>query len=159
MVEEAVATNGAVIRPARPEEARAIADLWLESRRAAVPAIPPVAYSDDEVREHVAGEFVRGRPVWVAESAGRLVAMMVLDAGWVEQLYVRPGWTSQAIGSRLLGRAMADQRSLQLWAFVTNTGARRFYERHGFVAVEETDGSANVERAPDVRYEWRPTTG
>jgi hypothetical protein len=43
-----------------------------------------------------------------------------------------------------------------LWTFQTNTGARRFYERHGFVAVDETDGSANEERAPDVRYAWRP---
>jgi ribosomal protein S18 acetylase RimI-like enzyme len=45
---------------------------------------------------------------------------------------------------------------LWLWTFQTNTGARRFYERHGFVAVDETDGSANEERAPDVRYAWRP---
>ncbi len=36
--------------------------------------------------------------------------------------------------------------------------ARRLYERHGFVAVEETDDD-NVERAPDVRYTWRPTAG
>ena len=30
----------------------------------------------------------------------------------------------------------------------------RVYERHGFVAVGWTDGSANEERAPDVRYVW-----
>ena len=44
---------------------------------------------------------------------------------------------------------------MQLWAFQSNTGALRFYERHGFVAVEETDGD-NEERAPDVRMVWRP---
>ena len=27
-------------------------------------------------------------------------------------------------------------------------------ERHGFVAQEWTDGRANQERAPDVRYAW-----
>jgi hypothetical protein len=41
-----------------------------------------------------------------------------------------------------------------LWTFVTNTGARRFYERHGFVAVETTDGSHNEEAAPDIRFVW-----
>jgi hypothetical protein len=34
--------------------------------------------------------------------------------------------------------------------------ARRFYERHGFVAVEHTDGAGNEEREPDVRFLWRP---
>ena len=42
---------------------------------------------------------------------------------------------------------------LDLWTFQTNIGARRFYERHGFVSVDTTDGE-NEERAPDVHYRW-----
>jgi membrane-anchored protein YejM (alkaline phosphatase superfamily) len=45
---------------------------------------------------------------------------------------------------------------LQLWTFQVNGTARRFYERHGFLAVESTDGSGNEEGDPDVRYVWRP---
>ncbi|MDP9464580.1 MAG: GNAT family N-acetyltransferase, partial [Actinomycetota bacterium] len=41
---------------------------------------------------------------------------------------------------------------LQLWTFESNDRARRFYERHGFTAVEFTDGAGNEERWPDVRY-------
>jgi hypothetical protein len=55
--------------------------------------------------------------------------------------------------------ALAKQRSpaeLQLWTFQVNAGARRFYERHGFVPVELTDGATNQERQPDVRYRWVP---
>ena len=43
---------------------------------------------------------------------------------------------------------------VQLWTFQSNAGARRFYERHGFVAVQTTDGD-NEEQAPDIRYLWR----
>jgi hypothetical protein len=43
---------------------------------------------------------------------------------------------------------------LQLWTFVSNLGAQRFYLRHGFVEVERTDGAANEEHAPDILYEW-----
>jgi len=43
---------------------------------------------------------------------------------------------------------------LELWTFQVNDGARRFYERHGFRAVEVTDGAGNEERQPDVRYAW-----
>jgi hypothetical protein len=29
-----------------------------------------------------------------------------------------------------------------------------FYERHGFMAIEFTDGSGNEEKEPDVLYRW-----
>jgi len=35
-----------------------------------------------------------------------------------------------------------------------NGPAQRLYERHGFVAVERTDGAGNEECEPDVRYVW-----
>jgi hypothetical protein len=38
--------------------------------------------------------------------------------------------------------------------FQRNEQARRFYEHRGFRFVELTDGSANAERMPDVRYRW-----
>jgi GNAT superfamily N-acetyltransferase len=47
----------------------------------------------------------------------------------------------------------------QFWVFQQNERARRFYEAHGAVPVEFTDGSGNEERTPDVRYEWRPLPG
>jgi hypothetical protein len=46
---------------------------------------------------------------------------------------------------------------LQLWTFQSNVRAHKFYERHGFIAVETTDGSGNEEQAPDVRYVWTPS--
>ena len=55
-------------------------------------------------------------------------------------------------------QAALDARpdGFQFWVFQENERARRFYEAHGAVAVELTDGSGNEERTPDVRYEWRP---
>lgn len=45
---------------------------------------------------------------------------------------------------------------LQLWTFQVNGPAQRFYERHGFIAVERTDGSGDEQHEPDIRYVWRP---
>ncbi len=50
----------------------------------------------------------------------------------------------------------AAEDGLELWTFQVNARARRFYERHGFVEVDRTDGGHNEERQPDVRYAWRP---
>ena len=35
---------------------------------------------------------------------------------------------------------------------VANSGARRFYERHGFTAAKFGDGSGNEEKLPDIQY-------
>jgi N-acetylglutamate synthase-like GNAT family acetyltransferase len=85
---------------------------------------------------------------------GEIVAMISLREGWIDQLYVDPSWQGRAMGARLVDFAKARApEGLELWTFQTNEGARRFYERHGFAAVEWTDGE-NEEGAPDVRYRW-----
>jgi GNAT superfamily N-acetyltransferase len=83
--------------------------------------------------------------------------MLVIEESWIEQLYVSPDYQGFGIGSALI--ELAKRRvpgPLQLWTFQTNGPAQRFYERHGFVCVEQTDGSRNEERAPDMRYVFEP---
>lgn len=93
--------------------------------------------------------------VWGAFEDNQLVGVMALREGWIDQLYVLPEAQSQGIGSDLITIAKSSQSSLSLWTFQANEKACRFYERHGFTAVEETDGIGNEEKEPDVRYEWR----
>ena len=67
------------------------------------------------------------------------------DGEWVSQLYVAPGRTGQRIGQRLLDvlleeASAASIAAFKLWTFQRNAGARRFYERSGFVNVEFGDG-------------------
>lgn len=144
------------LRRARQDEADAVASIWLRSRAASVPAIPPPVHTDAEVRGWFRDVVLRTKEVWVATENGTLEGLLVLDDGEIEQLYVDPDRTGRGIGGQLL--ALAKRRrpdGIALWTFAANTSARRFYERHGFVATAATDGD-NEEGAPDVRYEWRP---
>jgi ribosomal protein S18 acetylase RimI-like enzyme len=43
---------------------------------------------------------------------------------------------------------------VSLWTFQRNAPTRRFYERTGFVLIEETDGTRNDEKEPDALYVW-----
>jgi GNAT superfamily N-acetyltransferase len=141
-------------RRGRQEEALAIAAVWLRSRHASVPAIPSPVHSDDEVKAWFATVVLPERETWVIEYDGAIVALLVLEPEWIDQLYVDPDYTGRGFGSRLLDVAKhAYPAGLDLWTFEANTGARRFYERHGFVAVAATDGN-NEEGAPDERYHW-----
>lgn len=145
------------VRRARAEEAGAIAGVWIRSRAAAAPAIPPPVHTDDEIRSYFEAVVLPEREVWVAEDDGAVVALLVLDDAWIDQLYVEPGHTGRGIGSDLVALAKRERPAgLELWTFEANARARRFYERHGFVVTGATAGD-NEEGAPDVRYEWRPS--
>ncbi|MEU5094204.1 GNAT family N-acetyltransferase [Streptomyces sp. NPDC020996] len=150
-------SSAVTLRRAVPADASAVADVWLRSFRAALPTVVSPR-SDDEVRDHVREVVVPLRETWVAADAeAGIVGVMVLADDELSQLYLRPDWRGRGLGDRFV--ALAKERSpggLSLWAFQVNKPAHRFYERHGFVAVEYTDGSGNEEREPDVRYVWRP---
>ena len=145
------------VRRASDDDAPAVAEAFLDSFHATYDF--PLAHTDDEVRGWIRDRLIPDHEVWVATDGGRVVALLALAPGWVEQLYVAPDRLGEGIGGRLLSLAKGRQPdALQLWTFQVNERARRFYEHHGFVAVEQTDGSGNQERQPDVRYEWRGAT-
>ncbi len=146
------------LRRAVADDAGTAADVLLRSRSSALPTVT-WPRSDDEVRDYFRDVVVPHRETWLAEvsSADGIVGVMVLADDEVSQLYLLPEWRGRGIGDLFV--ALAKERSpggLTLWTFQVNEPAHRFYERHGFVAVEYTDGSGNEEREPDVRYVWQP---
>ncbi|TGN77734.1 GNAT family N-acetyltransferase [Streptomyces bauhiniae] len=146
-----------LLRRAVPADARATADVWLRSFAAALPTVVRPR-SDDEVRAHIRDVVIPLRETWVAEAEdGAVVGMMVLDGGLLSQLYLDPAHSGRGLGDRFVALAKeCVPAGLTLWTFQVNEPAHRFYERHGFVAVERTDGHDNEEREPDVRYVWQP---
>ena len=92
--------------------------------------------------------------VWGAEEGGRLVGVIAFLEDWIDQLYVLPEAQGRGLGSRLLDVAKSTYPALSLWTFQRNEPARRFYEKHGFFVVDESDGAGNEEKEPDVLYKW-----
>jgi ribosomal protein S18 acetylase RimI-like enzyme len=144
------------IRPAQPRDAEAVADALLAGR-AGMTYLPRV-HEDDDVRAWIRDVLLPTREVWVAAGDDdRALGFAALGDDELEQLYVHPDAQSRGLGSALLDRAKERRpQGLQLWVFQRNEGARRFYERHGFELVRETDGAGNEEREPDALYAWRP---
>ncbi|HET7326441.1 MAG TPA: GNAT family N-acetyltransferase [Nocardioidaceae bacterium] len=144
------------IRPATDEDAAAVAHVLIGSRRANLGSVPPLKRSDAEVHAWVRTMLLLEREVWVVD-VGRVVGVLALDAEWLDQLYLLPEYAGQGIGAALLDLAkVLRPDGFGLWVFVSNTGAQRFYERHGLVEVERTDGAGNDERVPDIHYTWVP---
>jgi GNAT superfamily N-acetyltransferase len=119
----------------------------------------PAAHSDDEIRSWVKTLLLPTHDTVVAEANRQLSGVMVTtresECSWIKQMAVDPNFVGRGIGSTLIGYAFRVLPSpIRLYAFQANAGARRFYERHGFRAIQFTDGRANEERCPDVLYEF-----
>lgn len=157
------------LRRADLNDADAVADIFLRSFGATYDF--PLAHNDDEVRAWVRTTLIPEMETWVAVDDGaddganedgadgmeRVVGLMTLAPGWLEQLYVDPNRLGEGIGRMLLDLAKELQPNLLLWTFQVNERARRFYERNGFEPVQMTEGAANEERRPDVQYIWKAT--
>lgn len=143
-----------MIRRAHPDDADAAAGVWLRSFASALPTVRR-AHSDDEVRQWFRTVLVPREQTWVAEHAGRIVGVMVLDGSRVDQLYLEPRWCGYGIGAEFVALAKELRPGgLRLVTFQVNAGAQRFYERHGFLVENRTNGADNEEREPDIHYHW-----
>lgn len=144
-----------ILRRATIADAEGVADVWLRSFEAALPTVRR-AHSDEDVRGWIRHVLIPTQETWVAEADGEVVGMMALQERWLEQLYLCPSWHGRGVGDEFIEVAKSRRpNGLELWTFQVNERARRFYERHGFVPVEYTDGAGNEEREPDIRYVWR----
>ncbi|BCL74363.1 hypothetical protein JHS3_00990 [Jeongeupia sp. HS-3] len=149
-----------LLRPASMDDAAAIGELYLASRKAFLP-YAPLAHSDDAVRAWVRHLLLPAGGVTVAEVGGEICGFVNTAETdgilWVDQLYVRPASVGRQTGTALLNRVLAGATGpVRLHTFQANHGARRFYERFGFAAVAESDGADNEEGCPDLLYERQP---
>lgn len=117
----------------------------------------PKMHSAAEDLVYFAG-VVREQEVYVIDVDGAARGFLALTPRWINHLYVEPRYHGRGIGSALVTHAKSLQPELQLWTFQANATARRFYETHGFTAVEITDGRTNEECTADVRYVWSRRT-
>lgn len=92
--------------------------------------------------------------VLVARRAEQPVGLLALEAPWIRQFAVFAPWQRQGIGGALLQAARTSSPELRLFTYQRNTPARRFYEKHGFVAVG-FGISPPPEDEPDVEYRWQ----
>jgi GNAT superfamily N-acetyltransferase len=90
-----------------------------------------LAELDGSVIGHLTGGFYAASAMWTAPRA-YLISMHVMTA-----------WRGQHVGSQLVEyfRSWAKEKGaveLRVTAYTANTGAIRFYERHGFAPLETT---------------------
>jgi len=145
-----------VIRRADTRDAPAVAELWLQSYRAALPTVRLV-HTDDQVRSWIRGVVIERQETWVICVGDEIAGMMALNGDHIDQFYLAPSRRGQGLGDLLIAHAKTLRpEGLSLWTFQVNEAAVRFYARHQFRETARTDGLQNEEQEPDIRMEWTP---
>ena len=146
------------VRPAQPEDAGTIAEIYLAAVRSELGYLPRV-HTDDEVRAWYRDVVLPGSRVLVAERGGEIVGYGAHLDGHLDHLYVRPDVLRRGVGAALLRQIKNESPDgLQLFVFQRNWPARTFYRRHGFVPTAFTSGARNEEQEPDLVMRWTPRT-
>jgi ribosomal protein S18 acetylase RimI-like enzyme len=167
------------LRPARPDDAPALAELARESFVAAFGQL----YREEDLAaflaEHKTTERYRrsladsGTLIQLAESDDTIAGYCQLrrPSGFrsksdainpieLQQLYLAPGTTGRGTGAALMEWALATARQLgcdavQLSVFSENYGAQRFYARFGFAKIADVDFWVGEQRDHELLYELR----
>jgi RimJ/RimL family protein N-acetyltransferase len=157
------------VRPATPDDARAIAEVQIETWQAAYVGVMPQEVLDgldvDERTDawrhwlsiETSAQFVAERPGACVGFVSAGPCRHEAESGEVYAIYVRPDTWGTGSGWALMDAAvawLADRwQEAILWVAEENPRARRFYERYGWVPestrVEEVVPGAEV---PEVLY-------
>lgn len=144
------------LRPYHPDDCAAVVQLWYESWHHNFPDLShPWTYA--QWRERFQDKVTAHASIWIAESADQIAGFIVLREinGCLDQIFVAPALQHQGVGTTLLNKAKElSPDGIYLDTLLSNTNARRFYEKHGFqpgkVGLNPNNGQPNIE------YHWTP---
>lgn len=144
--------NSLIVRHFEASDVHELIPMWRESFEHGVGIKDP--HPLEAQANHFRDEVLPNNRVRVAFDRNRLVAFIASNPESVSQLHVRVEYFRRGIGTQLLNLAKDESvGSLWLFTFARNSNARRFYERHGFVAVQH--GYEPTWKLDDVKYQWQ----
>ncbi len=146
-----------VIRRAVAADAAGIAHVHTASRAATMPYLPPQKRTPEQITRWVETVVLEECLTWVAVRGEEILGYAALQGDTLDHIYLRPDVLRQGMGTLLLDEVRRHTpQGVRLHVFQQNTGARAFYERHGFAVESTGDGSDNMEKLPDMTLRWLP---
>ena len=144
-----------MIRAYQAEDLHTVAKIWHASGLDEYHYLPSFQALDAAAALTVFKDVILAAcDIWVEERNGQLRGFMALNQSYIDRLYVHPSQQRHGVGSALINFAKSlHPAGLTLHTHQQNTQARKFYDKHGFTAIE-FGLSPPPESVPDVKYAW-----
>ena len=141
-----MARNEPKIRCSVPDDSEFAFQVWKAAMEQYIDAT--WGWDEDVQRERQKQEFamMAHQIIEVADQpVGTCIVERQPDHFYISGLYLLPKHQNQGIGSQVINllssEAKAHNLPARLRVLNANPAARRFYERHGFVVIDETENS------------------
>lgn len=141
------------IRPAELGDHGDILRLWRAASRIGHPFLTE---SDlDRQAAIIARNHLHTAEIWIAERNQGAIGFIAHVGDHIGALFVRPSAHRGGIGRGLLEHLKARRPRLELGVYEANLGARRFYERQGFVVQGRSEQDEEGRALPVLHLAWR----
>ncbi|WP_367925093.1 GNAT family N-acetyltransferase [uncultured Ruthenibacterium sp.] len=111
---------------------------WKASHREICSAQFVALHTPERQKRYLASQIEKGAKLYMLIDH-KAVGIVCVHNNQIENLYVLPGEQNKGYGTQLLEFAIKQCTAApSLWVLSTNCGARRFYERHGFLPTGNT---------------------
>ncbi len=143
-----------VIRDYLDRDLNQVVELWYRSWAHEFPNLKhPQSFGEWKLRFQ--NDLAKRGNVLVAVIRHRIVGFVVAIEGKINQIFVDIDIQRNGTGTALIDRVKKIYPSgLRLTVLQQNTKARKFYEKHGFVAGKL--GVNKINRQPNIEYIWYP---
>jgi GNAT superfamily N-acetyltransferase len=135
------------------EDMPEVARLFRISRESELPYLPKL-HTPEENLEYFSTVMFPNKRIDLLKDKDKLLGFVCYDFDWIHHLYLLPEAIGKGYGAKLLKSARTYRTRMKLWVFKKNERAIKFYEKHGFHRIKETDGSENEEKEPDILMHW-----
>lgn len=124
-----------MIRKYHENDTDALISIWRAASALAHPFLTEefLAQEAEDIREI----YLPNAETWVTEEQGQPVGHIALAGDEIRGLFLDPSFHGKGLGRALVDHAVALKGPLRVEVFKENAIGRRFYERYGFVFVEE----------------------
>jgi len=130
-----------IIRQLNKKDVDRVLDIWYNSSVDTYTFISKDHW--DLIKDKVRSKFLESK-IYVYEEDSIIKGFILIEDGYIDELYVDKKYRSNGIGKQLLNYVKSDYEELTLNIFQKNVDGIRFYQNNGFIVVEEnTEDSTN----------------
>ncbi|MEQ9424529.1 MAG: GNAT family N-acetyltransferase [Cyclobacteriaceae bacterium] len=125
-----------MIRKYQKSDLSSVYNIWLKASTIAHPFLEKAFV--EKVKADMLNIYIPNSDTWVYEVKGAILGFIGMHGNEIGGLFVDPQSQSQGIGTQLVDYISQSYNELEVEVFKKNRIGRPFYEKYGFILINES---------------------